>query len=728
LRRIHKFSSGLANYQKLSSFGGIYVVDIEVLNGLLQPKSVAVIGASATPGKIGYTVLINLQESKYKGGIYPVNPKSDEILGYKCYSSVLDVKEQIDSAIITVPAKFVSQIVDECGKKGIKGLMIITSGFSEVGLFDLEKEIVAKAHSYGMRVLGPNIVGVLSNSDDFNGSFAPFLPFKGTASLVSQSGALLIGIDAQTYTRGIGFDKLISIGNMSDVNFADTIEWLDQDENTSCISLYVEGLNDGRRVIDVGRKATKPIIALKAGVSAHGAAAAASHTGSLAGTSKIYKSAFAQAGIIQAEDLDNLFDRTLVLSLQPPMKGDNVLILTNGGGVGVLATDSAEKFGIPLKFAPPELQEELKKYMPSFGSAKNPVDLTGMAGNDWYYDTVVIAMNHKWVDGLVVLYCETAMTDPLEIAKSIKKAVDDTGIKNKPVIVSFVGGERSDKAMRWLVEKGIPAYSGPDVALNAIGALKDYAKIREDSNDIPTKYDNVNRENAMEIINYARNEGREALTEIEAKHVFEVYGLPITHAKIAKSEEEAVSLANEIGFPIVMKIVSPDILHKSDAGGVKVDVNSIEEVMQFYNEIMDNAQAYKADADIHGVVIQEMAPWGTEVILGSVNDPTFGPTIMFGLGGIFVEVLKDVTFRIAPFSKKQAEIMIGEISAAPILSGVRGEKPKDREVLADTICKYANMIYDLRDEINESDANPVLVYDEGDGLKVADARILLTKK
>lgn len=728
MRHIHNLLSEFANYQKLSSFGGVYVVDIELLNGLFQPKSVAVIGASATPGKIGYTVLDNLLKSKYKGGIYPINPKSDEILGIKCYSSILDVKEQVESAIITIPAKFVSQIVDECGKKGIKGLMIITSGFSEVGLDELEKEIVAKSHSYGMRVLGPNIVGVLSNSDDFNGSFAPFLPFKGSASLVSQSGALLIGIDAQTYVRGIGFDKLISIGNMSDVNFADTIEWLDQDEKTSCISLYIEGLNDGRRVIDVGRKASKPIIALKSGASAHGAEAAASHTGSLAGTSKIYKSALAQAGIIQAEDLDNLFDRTLVLSLQPPMKGDNVLIITNGGGVGVLATDSAEKFGVPLKFAPPELQEELKKYMPSFGSAKNPVDLTGMAGDAWYHDTVKIAFEHDWVDGLVILYCETAMTDPLGIAKSIKKAVDDTGIKNKPIIVSFVGGERSIKAMRWLVENGIPAYGGPDVALNAIGALKEYAKIREDSHEKPTTYDDVNRDKALDVINFARNDGREALTEIEAKQVFDAYGLPVTHAKVATSEDEAVSLAEEIGFPIVMKIVSPDILHKSDAGGVRVDVNSIEDVRKFYNEIMENAKAYNADADIHGIVIQEMAPWGTEVILGSINDPTFGPTMMFGLGGIFVEVLKDVTFRVAPFSKKQAAEMLGEINAAPILSGIRGEKPKDREVLADTICRFAYMIYDLRDEISESDANPVLVYDEGDGLKVADARILLTEK
>lgn len=703
-------------------------MDIEVLNGLLRPKSVAIIGASATAGKIGHTVMVNLKDSNYQGSIFPINPGEDEILGFKCYPTVLDVKEPIDAAIFTIPAKYVMDTIEQCGKKGVKGLIVITSGFSEVGLVDLEKEIVVKAHSYGMRILGPNIVGVLSNSDNFNGSFAPFLPYKGKGSLVSQSGALLIGIDAATYMRGIGFDKLISIGNMSDVNFADTIEWLDLDENTSCISLYVEGFKDGRRVIDTAKKASKPIVALKAGVSAHGAAAAASHTGSLAGASKIYKSAFNQAGIIQAEDLDNLFDRTLVLSLQPPLKGDNILILTNGGGVGVLGTDAAEKYGIPLKFAPEDVQAELRKHMPDFGSAKNPVDLTGMAGNDWYYDTVHFSFAHKWVNGLVVLYCETAMTDPMGIAKSIKDAVDKTGITDKPVTVSFVGGERSEKAMRWLVENGIPAYAAPDVALNAMAALREYEIIRESTNDQPYISEKTDKESALAIINSVRKNNRSALTEIEAKQIFEAYGLPITKSKLATTEDEAVKFANEIGFPLVLKIVSPDILHKSDAGGVRVNIKDVQGVRNAYQEILKNAKAYKSDADIHGVVIQEMAPWGTEVILGSVNDPTFGPTVMFGLGGIFVEVLKDVTFKVAPFSLKQAESMLVEINASPILSGVRGEKARDRAVLADTICRYGNMIYDLKDEISESDANPVLVYEEGAGLKVADARIILRKK
>lgn len=703
-------------------------MNFEVLNGLLTPKSVAVVGASTTPGKIGHTVLKNLKDSNYAGGIYPVNPNADEILGFKCYANILEIEAPIDAAIIVIPAKFVSQAVDECGEKGVKGLIVITSGFSEVGLNDLEKEIVDKAHHYGMRVLGPNIVGVLSNSDNFNGSFAPFLPFEGTASLVSQSGALLIGIDAATYMRGIGFDKLISIGNMSDVNFADMIEWLDRDKNTSCISLYVEGFKDGRRIIDVGKKAEKPIIALKSGVSAHGAAAAASHTGSLAGAAKIYKSAFSQAGIIQAEDLDNLFDRTLALSLQPPMKGENVLILTNGGGVGVLGTDAAEKFGIPLKFAPKDVQEDLKKYMPDFGSAKNPVDLTGMAGNDWYHDSVKSAYSHEWINGLVVLYCETAMTDPQGIAESIHKAIQDSGVSGKPVVASFVGGERSENAMHWLVKNGIPSYSAPDVALNAMAALKEYQKIKETAGEKPETYNDTDRETALQIIRAVREAGRDALTEIESKQIFKAYGLEITQSKLATNEAEAIEFAKEIGFPLVMKIVSPDILHKSDAGGVKVGIRDEQGVHEAYKEILGNAKSYKSDADIHGIVVQEMAPWGTEVILGSVNDPTFGPTVMFGLGGIFVEVLKDVTFRVAPFSKNQALEMMREIKASPILDGVRGEKAKDKKMLADTICRYANMIVDLKDEISETDANPVLVYEEGQGLKVADARVILKKK
>lgn len=700
----------------------------EILTGLLRPKGIAIVGASATPGKIGHTVVKNLIDSGYEGGIYPINPTADEILGLKVYQSVLDIPDPIDAAAITVPAKFVIDVVKECGEKGIKGLIVITSGFSEVGEVELEEEMVRIAHSYGMRVLGPNVVGTLSNSDKLNASFAPFLPLEGSASLVSQSGALLIAIDAITYTRRIGFDKLISIGNMSDVNFADTVAWLNDDEATKCITFYIEGLKDGRRFITEAAKAKKPIVVLKSGVSEHGAAAAASHTGSLAGAQKIYGAAFEQAGAIQATNLSDLFNCTLALSLQPPMQGDNLLIITNGGGVGVLATDSAEHAGVPLKFAPESVQEELKKHMPYFGSAKNPVDLTGMAGNDWYYDSTKFAFAHEWVDGLSVLYCETAMTDPMEIAKSLHRAVTETGIKDKPVTISFVGGERSDKAMQWLVENGIPAYNDPDLAVRAMGTLREYARLQELKDQPINDGHKVDKQTALDIIAKVRAEGRTGMTEIESKRVFKAYGLPVVKTAVITSEEDAVETAESFGFPVVMKIVSPDILHKSDAGGVKVNIQDVAGVREAYQTILDNAKAYKADADIHGILIQEMAPWGTETIVGSINDPTFGPTVMFGLGGIFVEVLKDVTFRVAPISDKEAEMMLDNIRGAPILDGVRGESPRDKKALAHVLSQYAYMITDLGDEIQESDANPILVYEEGKSVKVVDARIILKEK
>jgi acetyl coenzyme A synthetase (ADP forming)-like protein len=703
-------------------------VDHELLNGLLRPKSIAIIGASAKPGKIGYTVIDNLIRDGYKGKIYPINPEATEILGLKVYKNIGDVPDVVDAAVMTIPAKIVAQELIECGKAKVKGIILITSGFSEVGNKAGEDELVAIARQYGMRILGPNIVGTLSNSDKLNASFAPCLPLAGKVSLASQSGALLIALDASTYVRRVGFDKLISNGNMCDVDFTDLVTWLGVDENTSCIALYIEGFKDGRSFIEAAQNVSKPIVALKAGVSQHGAAAAASHTGSLAGAVKVYGAAFKQAGVIQATDLDDLFDKVLSLSLQPPMKGDNLLVLTNGGGVGVLATDAAERYGLPLQFAPQDVQAELRKHMPDYGSAKNPVDMTGMAGNDWYYETTNFAIKHDWTDGLVVLYCETAMTNPQQIAESIKRAIDDAKVNGKPVAVSFVGGERSDKAIMWLVENGIPAFGAPDRAINAVATLREYTRLRELIKDPAVKCTGVDSSAARKVIAKVRTEGRTALTEIEAKQIFEIYGLPITKTSLATSEDEAVKLADKTGYPVVMKIVSPDIIHKSDAGGVKVNVKDAAAVREAYKTILANSKAYKADANIHGIAVQEMAPWGTEVILGSVNDPSFGPTQMFGLGGIFVEVLKDVTFRVAPVSRTLAAQMLSEIRGAPILDGVRGEAPRDKEALVDVLCNFSSLIVDLADEIAETDANPVLVYEKGKGLKVVDARIILKKK
>jgi len=698
------------------------------LQAMLHPSSIAVIGASNNPRKIGHALIKGLMESGYKGAIYPINPTSDEIRGLKAYPSVVDIPGDVDAAILTVPAQFALDVTEDCGKKGVKSLIVITSGFGEVGEVELEDKLVKKAKRYGMRVLGPNVVGILSNAEEMNASFAAFLPYPGKASIISQSGALLVAIIAATYARGIGFNEMVSIGNMADIQFSDLIAFMDKDEATSCIAMYIESLNDGRRFIETCRKATKPVIALKAGTSVRGAAAAASHTGSLAGLAKVYEAAFEQAGVIQAIDVNNLLDRTLALSLQPPMLGDNIAILSNGGGVGVLSADAAERFGIPASAMPQDLQDTLMNWIPSYGSARNPVDLTGMGDAERFYHITRETVKHPWVDGVVIQICESQMLDLVEIVKGVHRAIEEGGMKDKPITVSLIGGDRAEEASRWMIEHGIPAYDSPDLAVNALAALREVARYRALLTQDSMAAAAIDPVGARQVIETARDAGRLGLTEIESRGIFEAYGLPVAQTRLATSSEEAVSHAGEMGYPVVMKVVSPDILHKSDAGGVKIGIEDEDGVREAYKTIMANASAYKADAVIDGIAIQEMAPAGTEVILGSIDDPTFGQTVMFGLGGIFVEALKDVTFRVAPVSPRQAADMLGEIRGVAVLKGTRGEAPRDQEALAAVISRYAHMVADLGDELAETDANPCLVYEEGKGVKIVDARIILKKE
>lgn len=704
---------------------------VQEMKALLAPKSIAVIGASAKDGSIGNTVVKNLIESGYAGALYPINPKAPEILGIKAYPSILDVPGEVDMAVFCVPAKVVLGAAKECAQKRVKGYVIITSGFSEVGHegAELERQIVEVAKSGGGRVMGPNIVGVLLNESKANASFAPSLPYPGKTALISQSGALLISLDMATFVRQLGASSMISLGNMSDVDFSDCIDFYAQDEMTNCISLYIEGVKDGRRFIESGRKAGKPIVALKSGVSAHGAAAAASHTGSLAGSVKVYDAAFQQAHVIRARDLDELLDRSQALALQPTMKGENICVITNGGGIGVLSSDSAEAYGVPLKTVPQDLQEAFKKCMPDFGSAKNPVDITGGAGLKGYEDAIAVALKSDWVNGLAVLYCETAVTQPDEIAEGVLRAVKGAGVTDKPIVACFVGGVKCVEAGKKLTAAGIPFYENPDKAMSALAALRQAAIFQEEGvqdDYVPAR--DVDQAAARAVIAAARADGRSVLTEPEAKKVFAAYGLPVGKSMVARGEDEAVKLAEEIGYPLVMKIVSPQIIHKSDAGGVKVNIKDEAGVRAAYKTILANAKAYKADADIHGILLQSMAPLGKEVIVGSVNDPQFGPTVMFGMGGIFVEVLKDVTFRVAPFSAKTAMGMLPEIKSYKILQGTRGEKRLDQEKLSEIISRISQLVSELSDEIAETDANPIMLYPEGEGLAVVDARIILKKK
>lgn len=709
---------------------------VQEMKALLAPKSIAIIGASSKDNAIGNIVVKNLIESKFEGAIYPINPKAPEIRGIKAYPSILDVPGDVDMAVFCVPAKAVLGAAEECSKKHVKGYVIITSGFSEIGHegAEVERKIVEAAKAGGGRVMGPNIVGVLLNGAKANASFAPCLPLEGKTALISQSGALLISLDMSTFVRHVGASSMISLGNMSDVDFADCISYYAEDDKTNCIGLYIEGLKNGRAFIEAGRKAGKPIVALKSGVSAHGAAAAASHTGSLAGSVKVYDAAFKQAHVIRAHDLDELLDCSQALALQPTMKGENVCVVTNGGGIGVLSSDSAEAYGIPLNNAPADLQVEFKKCMPDFGSAKNPVDITGGAGLQGYKDAIAVALKSDWVNGLAVLYCETANTQPDEIAEGILAAVRDNGSNGKPIVACFVGGFKCQEAGRKLIDAGIPFYENPDKAMRALSALRQAAVYNaEGVNDdyVPAK--DVDQAAARAVIAAARADGRSVLTEPEAKKVFAAYGLPVGKALVAKTEDEAVKMAAEIGYPLVMKIVSPQIIHKSDAGGVKVNIKDEAGVRAAWKTIMENAKNFIAkkeikDAAIHGILLQSMAPLGKEVIVGSVNDPQFGPTVMFGMGGIFVEVLKDVTFRVAPFSPKTAMGMLPEIKSYKILQGTRGEKRLDQERLSEIISRISQLVSELGDEIAETDANPIMLYPEGEGLAVVDARIILKKK
>jgi acetyl coenzyme A synthetase (ADP forming)-like protein len=693
------------------------------LKALFEPQSIAVIGASRKEGSIGYMVVKGLIDSKFAGKIYPVNPNADEILGLKCYKAATEIAAPIDLAILTVPAQFAIAATEDAGLAGTKVVAVITSGFSEVGRRDLEEQLVETARRYRMGLIGPNIVGILNNPAKANASFAPYLPYPGSIALVSQSGALLIALDGMTWINKIGISHMISIGNMADLDMADFIDALNQDPYTTAISLYVEGLKDGRRFLESVKNSKKPIIAIKAGVSQRGELATASHTGSLAGSSQVYGAAFKQFGVNSARDLDDLFVRSIALSMMKPLMGDRVVVISNGGGAGVLATDAAERYGVPLTDPPQELKDAFRKWMPDFGSPRNPVDMTGMAARAHYSGACLDALKHPWADGAAILYCETAVTDPQDIAEGIYQAYQDAGA-TKPVVVSLIGGERCLKAGEWLKQKGVPCYFDPAEAMSALGALREYGRYQErKETTVFSAYTDVNKAQVRSVLDTVKSEGRTALMEIEAAAVFRAYGLPLAESILTGDQEEAVQAAEKLSYPVVLKIASPDILHKTDAKGVKVGISNPTEVRTAFAEILANAKAYNAEATIAGILVQKMAPkGGTEVIFGAIKDAAFEQTIMFGLGGIFVEVLKDVTFRVAPISVAEAKSMVMEINAYPIIKGARGEKPRDQEALADALSRLSQLTIDFP-EIKELDANPVLLYEKG--MIVVDARIIL---
>lgn len=698
------------------------------LKHFFTPKSIAVIGASAHKGKIGHELLNNILTYGYQGKVYPVNIRADEldsILGLTPYKSVKDIPDQIDLAVITIPAKYVANALRECGEKGVKACVIITSGFSEIEKIKEEQELLEIAHKYSMRLLGPNVFGVIYTPHKLNASFGPTELLPGKIAFITQSGALGIALMDWTIAERIGLSSVVSVGNKADIDDDDLLEFFEQDTNTKAVAIYMEGIKEGRRFMELAEKIAmkKPLIAIKSGRSEKGAKAAASHTGSLAGTDEVFTAAFKQTGILRAKTTREAFDWARIFSLEIP-KGGNVVIITNGGGAGVLATDEAEENEIHLLDDYTYLEKVFKDCVPEFGSTRNPIDLTGQTGEKGYKISLQQALSQERIHAVVIIYCESPLTDPGVVADYIIEEVEKSA-DSKPVVVAFLGGSRSKDAIDTLNEHGIPTYPEAERAMDALGAFYTWVRfIQREQKETPPGTLDIDMKAVQSIIDNARKENRLQLLESEAKYILQLAGFDVPAFKVASSKEECVNYAKKIGFPVVMKIVSEDIIHKTEVGGVKIGIKSAEEVKAAYTEIMTKAKKKYPDANLRGILVNEMVEKGVETILGVSSNPQFGPVVMFGLGGIYVEVLKDVSFRVAPLSKKDAHDMIHEIQTTPLLYGVRGGEKKDIDALQNALYRLGMLAFQM-DEIVEMDINPLIVLNAGNGCKVVDARITL---
>lgn len=690
------------------------------LEALFNPRNVAVVGASHHKGKIGHTVVKNIIESEYKGKIYPINPKGGEILGLKVYKSISEIDEEIDVSIITVPSKIVEEIIEEIAKKS-KFIIVIASGFSEVGNVDGERKLVNAAKKYNARILGPNVFGIYSAKAPINATFGPSKIKKGNIAVVSQSGALGIAMIGKVAEENIGLSSIVSIGNKADLTEVEILSYLFNDSITKVIFLYIEGLENGREFLEIIRKKpdNKAIIVLKAGRSKVGARAVASHTGSLAGSDAVFGAAFRQVGILRAESLEDGLNWVTSIASLPPPKGKNVVIVTNGGGLGVIAADACEKYGLHLFDDMEVLRKTFEDVMPEFGSYKNPVDITGQAGGEEYKKALERAFNESNIHAILALYCDRG-NEIEEIGKALIEV--HKKYENKPALYTIFGGEGASKILQSLKKNKIPAFSDVEDAVSSLYALyKAYEKKDEG------KFEEIEMdENGIEeILNKAMNEGRSRLLSNEAKEILRMAGLDVPEFYLARNIKEAIRFANKIGYPIAMKVVSEDIIHKTDVGGVVLNIENEKEAGEAYEAIMERCRRRVPKANIKGIEVSKMLPKGIEVIIGSTTDASFGKVVMFGLGGIYVEVMKDVSFRIAPVPKKEIGRMLREVESYPILAGVRGEKRKDIDAVIDAIYRIGMLVTKF-DKIMELDINPLIVYEKG--AKVVDARMLIKVK
>ncbi|MDZ4721580.1 MAG: acetate--CoA ligase family protein [Roseiflexaceae bacterium] len=695
-----------------------------MLEAIFAPRSVAVVGASPDPTRLGHQVLKNIINNGFTGRVVPVHPRAELILDLPTYPSVSAIPESVELAVIVVPPEAVLDVAEDCGRAGVQGLIVITAGFKEIGGAgrELEQKLIEIVHRYAMRMVGPNCLGVIDTVTKLNASFAALMPLDGDIAFMSQSGAMCTAILDWSIPQGIGFSRFVSLGNKGDIDEVALLQAWNADPHSKVILAYLEAISDGPGFIAAGREVTRntPVIAIKSGTTAAGTRAASSHTGSLAGSEAAYESAFMQSGIIRARTMGELFDLAKLFAYQPLITGRRVAIVTNAGGPGIVATDAIEHSGLQMAELSAATIEQLKNKLPPTANIYNPIDVVGDARSDRYRVALTAALSDPGVDAVLVLLTPQAQTDLIETSQLI---IDLAHGQTKPVVTSFMGGQSLGECLALLNRNHIPNYPFPEQAVGGLAAMARYRDWRNRPDAEYSHFD-VDTKRVRALFKKVRESGRVELGEIEAREVIEAYGMRLPKSELAQSPDEAAEIAARIGFPVVMKISSPDILHKSDIGGVKVGVADPTMARDSYELIEYRARKYSRDAKIWGVLVQEQVRKGREILVGVSRDPQFGPLVGFGMGGIYVEVLKDIAFRLAPLSRQEVAEQVRAIRTFPLLQGVRGDAPADIAAAEETVLRVSQLVTDFP-EIVEMDINPLVVYNQGEGAIVLDARIIL---
>jgi acetyltransferase len=697
------------------------------IEGFFDPQSVAIVGASQNKGKVGYEVLSNMVSAGFKGRIFPVNNKAESIEGLKCYSDLASIGEVPDLVIIIVPPSIVPSIMQQCGQIAVKSVIIITAGFKEVGEQGrkLEQQVMKIAKSAGIRVIGPNCLGLIVPSNKLNASFGGDLPQTGSIGYLSQSGALLASILDMANANSIGFSKLISIGNKADLDELDLIRALGFDSETKVIAGYLESITNGQAFVREAEKIShdKPILLIKSGGTSAGAKAASSHTGSLAGAETAYEAVFERAGVIRCNSIKMQFDYAQAFANQPLPKGSSVAVITNAGGPGIMAADAIERRGLNFAKLNEETIAKLAEHLPPAANLYNPVDVLGDALADRYELALKVVLEDPNVDVVLILLTPQAMTQTADTARAIVKIAAEKN--EKPILASFLGASKVKEGISILRQGKIPQYDSPENAIATIRVMTDYVRWQSRPKRV-VKLFPVNRRKVENIIEkHLRHQQRE-IGETEAKEILEAYGFVTPKGSLASTAEQAANIAQQLGYPVVLKIWSPDILHKSDVGGVKVGLKNAQQVMDAFDLMMYRIPKKMPDAKILGVLVQEMCSSGKEVILGMNRDPHFGPLMMFGMGGTMVEVLKDVSFYLAPLTADEAKQMLISTKTYQILTGVRGEEGVDIDAIAEGLQRLSQLVTEFP-QIQELDINPYVVGTEGTTPIAVDARMSVEK-